>query len=399
MNAIASPVGVRGARRRLRRLALLLAVVALVLPLVPATVGRATTPTATDPTDGGQTRTYYIAADEVDWDYAPSGRDLFAGQDFSDEAGVFVERGPGRIGRVYRKALYRAYTDATFAIQVPLDPRWEHLGTLGPVIRAEVGDTIIVHFKNNASFPNTLHPHGVFYEKDSEGAPYADGTGDADKADDAVPPGGTHTYTWEVPKRAGPGPHDPSSILWMYHSHADEVADTNAGLVGPILVSRRGEAKPDGSPIDVDREFVTLFTVSDENFSPYLDHNVRTHAGGEDLDERGEHEFEDDEEFVESNLMHGINGYVYGNLPGLVMERGERVRWYVLAMGTEVDLHTPHWHGQTLLWMGARMDMVELMPGSMKTLDMIPDNPGTWLFHCHVNDHINAGMLALFTVQ
>ena len=48
--------------------------------------------------------------------------------------------------------------------------------------------------------------------------------------------------------------------------------------------------------------------------------------------------------------------------------------------------------------MGARTDMVELLPGSMKILDMLPDNPGTWLFHCHVNDHITAGMLALFTV-
>jgi FtsP/CotA-like multicopper oxidase with cupredoxin domain len=49
--------------------------------------------------------------------------------------------------------------------------------------------------------------------------------------------------------------------------------------------------------------------------------------------------------------------------------------------------------------MGMRTDMTMLMPGSMMTLDMIPDNPGTWLFHCHVNDHITAGMQALFTVQ
>jgi FtsP/CotA-like multicopper oxidase with cupredoxin domain len=47
---------------------------------------------------------------------------------------------------------------------------------------------------------------------------------------------------------------------------------------------------------------------------------------------------------------------------------------------------------------GMRMDMVELLPGSMKTVDMVPDDPGTWLYHCHVNDHIIAGMMALFTV-
>ena len=36
--------------------------------------------------------------------------------------------------------------------------------------------------------------------------------------------------------------------------------------------------------------------------------------------------------------------------------------------------------------------------GSMRVADMVPDNPGTWLYHCHVNDHIGAGMLARFSV-
>ncbi|PYV48720.1 MAG: hypothetical protein DMG94_02750 [Acidobacteria bacterium] len=53
---------------------------------------------------------------------------------------------------------------------------WVHLGILGPVLRAEVGDTIKVVFKNNASRPYSIHPHGVFYAKDSEGAAYQDST-------------------------------------------------------------------------------------------------------------------------------------------------------------------------------------------------------------------------------
>lgn len=36
---------------------------------------------------------------------------------------------------------------------------------------------------------------------------------------------------------------------------------------------------------------------------------------------------------------------------------------------------------------------------SMKVADMVPDDPGSWLFHCHVNDHITAGMLAQFAVN
>ncbi len=58
---------------------------------------------------------------------------------------------------------------------------------------------------------------------------------------------------------------DPSSIVWMYHSHVDEVTDTNAGLVGAIVVTRQGKARPDGSPKDVDREFAAYFSVVDES--------------------------------------------------------------------------------------------------------------------------------------
>jgi FtsP/CotA-like multicopper oxidase with cupredoxin domain len=306
-------------------------------------------------------------------------------------ADVFVRSGPGRIGSKYEKCLYRGYTDASFA-HVRRRPADEaYLGLLGPVIRAEVGDTIKVVFRNTCPFPASVHPHGVFYAKGSEGAPYKDGTHGSKKADDAVPAGGTHTYVWEVPPRAGPGPDDGSSVMWMYHSHTDEVADTYAGLMGPMEITRRGMARPDGSPKDVDREVFALFAVMNENQSPFLDENVHRFA---------EPPFPDpeDEGFEESNLMHSINGYVFGNEPMITMHRGEHVRWYAMSMGTEVDLHTPHWHGNTVTVNGMRMDVVSLLPATMVVADMVPDDIGTWLFHCHVNDHITAGMLTRYTV-
>ena len=63
-----------------------------------------------------------------------------------------------------------------------------------------------------------------------------------DKKDDIIPPGSNWTFVWQVTERAGPGPADPSSLLWMYHSHFDEVADVNAGLMGAIIVSRHVRA-------------------------------------------------------------------------------------------------------------------------------------------------------------
>ena len=153
----------------------------------------------------GKTRTYYIAADEVDWDYAPGGINRMMGMKFEGYSTVFTERGPHRIGTVYRKAIYREYTDETFAHLKARAPEWQHAGILGPILRAEVGDTIRILFKNNASRPYSMHPHGVFYDKDSEGAPYDDGTSGKDKDDDAVPPGKTHAYTWQCPSGQGLG--------------------------------------------------------------------------------------------------------------------------------------------------------------------------------------------------
>ena len=349
-----------------------------------------------DPTKyQGQTRTYYIAADEVNWNYAPTGMNVITSMPLSDDekAAVYTISGKDRIGSTYLKCLYRGYLDGTFTKKQPENENWEHLGMLGPVIHAEVGDIIKVVFKNNCNIPTSIHPHGVFYDKASEGAPYNDGIPDSDKPGEKIQPGGNYTYTWKVPLRAGPGPHDPSSIVWMYHSHVDEVSDTYAGLIGPIIITKRGQANPDGTPKGIDKEFVTMFAIMNENKSPYLDYNIKTFA--QDPSSVNV----DDDDFQESNLMHSINGYVFGNLPGLKMKAFTHVRWYVVGMGTETDLHTPHWHGETLLMNGMRTDMVELLPMSMKVLDMYPDNVGTWQYHCHVNDHLTAGMMSLFTVE
>ena len=96
--------------------------------------------------------------------------------------------------------------------------------------------------------------------------------------------------------------------------------------------------------------------------------------------------------------MHSINGYIFGNLRGLEAKNGEKVRWYLLGMGNEVDLHSPHWHGKVVRYHQRNTDVIELLPGSMATADMLADNPGTWMFHCHVADHIDAGMLTTWTI-
>ena len=65
--------------------------------------------------------------------------------------------------------------------------------------------------------------------------------------------------------QAGPtGNQTANSVMWLYRSTAEnnEQAHQNAGLYGPVIVTRKGFAGMDGKPTDVDREFVTVFFVS-----------------------------------------------------------------------------------------------------------------------------------------
>jgi hypothetical protein len=94
-----------------------------------------------------------------------------------------------------------------------------------------------------------------------------------------VKPGDQYTYHWEVPERAGPGPSDPDSVVWLYHALDHQGIDIYAVLIGSNIVTRVGRANPDGTPKDVDREFVTLFMIFDENMSPYLDANIQKFTG------------------------------------------------------------------------------------------------------------------------
>jgi hypothetical protein len=55
----------------------------------------------------GQTRTYYIAADEVKWDFAPTGINQITGKPFNDHDKLYIENTQDRIGKVYLKAQYR----------------------------------------------------------------------------------------------------------------------------------------------------------------------------------------------------------------------------------------------------------------------------------------------------
>lgn len=136
-----------------------------------------------------QVRKYFVAAEVAMWDYAPSGRDLVKDAAFPDAVpppppgsalqmdhsqmdmtGTWMANSraePYRIGRHYLKMVFKEYTDHTFTARKARAAEDEHLGVLGPTLRAEVGDAIQVVFRNHAptGFMFSMHPHGVKYGK------------------------------------------------------------------------------------------------------------------------------------------------------------------------------------------------------------------------------------------
>lgn len=105
----------------------------------------------------------------------------------------------------------------------------------------------------------------------------------------------------------------------------------------------QGSLTNDGSRVkNVDREYPIYFSVIDENLSWYLRENIKNFANSSLVNV-------EDEDFMESNKMNAINGRIFGNLKGLRMFKNEKVNWYLLSLGTEVDMHNVHFHGQTVL--------------------------------------------------
>lgn len=91
-------------------------------------------------------------------------------------------------------------------------------GVPGPLIRAKVGDRLIVHFTNSLPEPTTIHWHGLRVPNEQDGVP--------ESSQPEVPPGGTFDYDFVLPD---------AGTYW-YHPHFDSAAQVGNGLYGPLIV-------------------------------------------------------------------------------------------------------------------------------------------------------------------
>lgn len=105
---------------------------------------------------------------------------------------------------------------------------------------------------------------------------------------------------------------------------------------GPLLICKRGVlAENSDDRKNIVHEFVILFTEMNENESWLLDENIESFSD----DPAATKALKFDPGFVASNKMKSINGYIYGNLPGLSMCQGDTVSWHMIGLGTWSDVH------------------------------------------------------------
>ncbi|EFB23840.1 hypothetical protein PANDA_007108, partial [Ailuropoda melanoleuca] len=325
--------------------------------------------------NNGNRKYYYIAAEEVSWDYSKFAQ--------SEDVDDIPEN------TIYKKVVFRKYLDSTFTKRDPLGEYEEHLGILGPIIRAEVDDVIQVRFKNLASRPYSLHAHGLSYEKSSEGKTYEDDSPEWFKEDNAVQPNSSYTYVWHATARSGPENPGSACRAWAYYSAVNPEKDIHSGLIGPLLICQKGVLDKTNTPMDM-REFVLLFMVFDEKKSWYYEKKAQSPRSWRlaSSDVKKSHEF------------HAINGMIY-NLPGLRMYEQEWVRLHLLNMGSSRDIHVVHFHGQTLLENGTQQHQLgvwPLLPGSFKTLEMKASKSGWWLLDTEIGENQRAGMQTPFLI-
>ena len=278
---------------------------------------------------------YWVAAVPTTWNLAPNGHDAIMNVEVPASDAIFPTVVYRRYSANWRRPLQNAARTSSDGLLIP-----------GPLIKARVGDRLRIHFKNMDTLrgdPHSMHFHGVHYKPSSDGA-YLPGFSGKD-AD--VKPGQTYVYKLT----AGTD----SAGVWPYHDHSPSMdASIGGGLFGMLSILGRHEQAPD-------REFEVVFSP----FGKYM----------------------------------AIDGRAFvGNTPVFHSTVGQLVQWDVMAMGS--DHHTFHVHGHRWLTPGGiSRDTQTIGPAESFRFRWREEDPGTWLYHCHVEDHMMRGMIGIYRVS
>lgn len=219
----------------------------------------------------------------------------------------------------------------------------------GPTLVVHQGEHVVIEFRNAMTIPDTVHLHGI------HGGPVSmDGV--AGISQPLVEPGGHFRYAFTA-RQSG---------TFIYHSHDNEET-VNSGLYGAIIVLP-------AHPLPVER-------VQRDDVEMLSSWSIQSTA--------------------ENHFT--INGKEYPATTPIEVRRGDHVRLRWINMSSE-NFHTMHTHGHDMLLIARDaqpvavrdlQDTIMLGPGQRVDALLVANaQPGNWLVHCHVLDHIEdaAGM-------
>jgi FtsP/CotA-like multicopper oxidase with cupredoxin domain len=253
----------------------------------------------------------------------------------------------------------------------------------GPLIQAQLGETIRVLFKNRLPEPSTIHWHGLPVPNPMDGVP-----GLTQKA---VPPGGDFLYEFPA-KPAG---------TYIYHSHQGLQLDR--GLYGALVVDDPNESR------EYDQEFLLVLEdwVTADGGGPNA---VRRKPGGMMMGGRGMMRGRGRMGRMMGGVRGGppaepvydayaVNGKAYPHTDPLRVKKGQRIRLRICnaSASTIYDLrlagHTmsiTHADGQAIRPVAA--DVLRIGMGERYDVLIKADNPGHWLLGAFENGWGEGGL-------
>ena len=254
---------------------------------------------------------------------------------------------------------------------------WGYNGqTPGPELRVREGDLVRITLRNRLSVPTTIHWHGIHLRPEMDGP--------AGLNQEAVAPGEEFVYEFIA---------TPGGTRW-YHSHADPQLQVPMGLYGPLIV----EPKQPTRSYTYDREHTLILGEWDSELTPDVAAG-RAPRGPKDQMLRGGELGAD---------MFLVNGKAHGAIPPLVVAEGERVLIRIINAGHLA--HPIHGHGHSFKLVATDgnpvpegMEWVKdtflVGPAERYDLEFTADNPGVWMFHCHIEHHMANGMMTVIQYE
>ncbi len=254
---------------------------------------------------------------------------------------------------------------------------WTYNGQVpGPTLVGNVGEVLVVKLVNKGTKIHSLHTHLTAYpfEMDGTQANVIAGKG----AGGMVAPGGQYEYRFNLTE---PG-------LYYYHCHSSDGAmismHIRMGLYGAIIVKDpNGPKHPD----------VVLFYGEGQPGAPapYVINN-RGIPGGEQTLEKI---------FAEEGF-DGVAAQLNVSVTFYKFRAGQTVNVHLINIGDAMHSHHGHGMSHRAASLGGRSwpaNVVPLVPGQAETLEVTIIEPGLWLFHCHVVNHADMGMIGVFLVE